>query len=63
MGEGQNYENQNIKSQKKHQKSSKASERQISIKASEHQISIKASEQCNYLGVLPMDTKACGVIG
>jgi hypothetical protein len=66
----QNYENQNIESQKEHQKSIKVSEHQKSIKVSEHQKSpLKWSERqkirttTTTYGVLPMDTKASGGLG
>ena len=61
LGKGQNYKNQNIESQKEHQKSIKGSEHWKSpLKWSECQ---KIRTTTTTYGVLPMDTKACGGLG
>ena len=63
MGKGQNYQNKNIESQKKHQKSIKASEHQKTIKASERRkskINQSIRTTTTTYGVLHIDTKACG---
>jgi hypothetical protein len=57
-GKGQNYENQNVESQKEHRKSIKGSEHQKStLKWSERW---KIRTTTTTYGILPMDTKACG---
>jgi hypothetical protein len=69
LGEGQNYENQNIEMQKEYPKSIKASEWQKfhysdQNVANQKDQNVKNQKDQNYdkstFIILPMDTKACG---